>query len=252
MSGKADAAFPRAGERRAVDREILFSFFTARCGDLVSMPLRAHQTTTPRSHDAGADRVAMVAWPLLRRGTFTASRGECRWQRLAPPVTYFARSAIGSVIGDIDKMQRLDVFLGDPVTAEIRCVHDCCLQRLGRNGRRAVSPAARARDRQKELPHCWATLAVDGWLRRWLLRWARSETTAAIVAVGALLAPPATFMGMDDVCAWLSIWRATPSRTVLMESQRHHLDAWRRNGHWTFDEFGIAHTFADGRRPSCR
>jgi SAM-dependent methyltransferase len=247
LSGNADAAFFESLPENIAPStdDNPFFFFTERLGN----------TVTILSSASLKDTGALTCWLII--GAIFASvyyivipfmRLTTRMplSTLTPPVIYFSAIGMGFMLIEISQMQRLTVFLGDPVYALGVVLFTILLfSGLGSTTVRAHGPQ----------PHeviirvvaLLATVTVAGMLTPVLTKWGRSELTDIRVLLSVLLlAPPAFFMGMMFPFG-LSVWHRHSELLPFFWSANGITSVFASiMGVALSIEFGIAKTYAIG------
>jgi spermidine synthase len=209
LSGKADAAYfaslPENITPSTDDNP--FFFYTARFGDLVTMP-----SATLSKNNAAISMtlllilVALGACLYYVVAPFVRLAKRMPLSTLAPPVTYFCAIGVGFMLIEISQMQRLMVFLGHPVYG-LSVVLFTILLFGGAGAATVGAQAPRPGTVIARAVALLATLTLAGLLTPLLTLWARSEATDIRILLSVLLlAPPAFCMGMMFPLG-LSIWR---------------------------------------------
>jgi SAM-dependent methyltransferase len=249
MSGKADAAFfaslPENIAPSTDDNP--FFFYTARFGNLASMPSSALTNNSAAvSMTLLLIMVALCACGYYIVVPFVRLARRMPLSVLTPPVAYFCAIGMGFMLIEISQMQRLMVFLGHPVYGLAVVLFTILL--FGGVGSATVgADAPRPGAVIARVAALLTTLVVAGLLTPLLTTWARSEATDMRILLSVLLlAPPAFCMGMMFPLG-LSIWRRHSELLPFF---------WSANGITSMFasvlgmalsiEFGIANTYALG------
>jgi spermidine synthase len=186
-----------------------FFFFTERLGDLFTTYSWAPLTATdPVSINiisllligALCACVYYILIPFVRLAKFMPL------SKLIPPVTYFSAIGMSFMLIEISQMQRLMVFLGDPVYG-LGVVLFTILLFSGLGSITVGAHALRPNAVIVRVIALLTALAVTGMLTLAVTSWGRSQATDMRILVSVLLlASPAFFMGMMFPLG-LGIWR---------------------------------------------
>ena len=207
LSGNADASFFHSLPKNIVPStdDNPFFFFTERLGSIASSLAPA---------ETGAMAMNIIFWLLIGALSacvyyviipFVRLTKLMSLSTLTPPVTFFSAIGMGFMLIEISQMQRLMVFLGDPVYGLGVVLFTILLfSGLGSATVRLHSSPTAIVARVVAL---LIVLAMVGILTPLLAVWGRSEATDMRIVLSALLlAPPAFFMGMMFPLG-LSVWR---------------------------------------------
>jgi hypothetical protein len=224
-----------------------FFFYTARFGDLVTMPSSAlSKNNAAISMTLLLILVALGACLYYVVAPFVRLARRMPLSTLAPPVTYFCAIGVGFMLIEISQMQRLMVFLGHPVYG-LSVVLFTILLFGGAGAATVGAHAPRPGAVIIRAAALLTTLALAGLSTPLLTAWARSEATDIRILLSVLLlAPPAFCMGMMFPLG-LSNWRRHSELLPFF---------WSANGITSMlasvlgmalsIEFGIAATYAVG------
>jgi SAM-dependent methyltransferase len=249
MSGKADAAYLASLPENIAPStdDNPFFFYTARFGNLTSMPsLGLTNNSAAVSMTLLLIVLALCACGYYIFTPFVRLARRMPLSVLTPPVAYFCAIGMGFMLIEISQMQRLMVFLGHPVYGLAVVLFTILLfggigsATVGAHEPRSGAVVAR-------VLALLATLVTAGLLTPLLTTWARSQPTdIRILWSVLLLAPPAFCMGMMFPLG-LTIWRRHAELLPFF---------WSANGITSMFasvlgmalsiEFGIARTYALG------
>jgi SAM-dependent methyltransferase len=167
-------------------------------------------------------------------------------QTLTPPVTYFSAIGMGFMLIEISQMERLMVFLGDPVYA-LGVVLFTILLFSGLGSTTVGARSPRPNTVIVRVVALLTALTVAGMLTPLVTTWGRSESTDMRVLLSALLlAPPAFFMGMMFPLG-LSIWRRHSELLPFFWSANGIMSVFASVVSMALSiEYGIAKTYATG------
>jgi spermidine synthase len=209
LSGNADATFFESLPENITPStdDNPFFFFTEQLGNIVTM------YSSVSLKDTGAMNItrlliigALCACVYYIVIPFVRLANRMPLSTLTPPVTFFSAIGMGFMLIEISQMQRLMVFLGEPVYGLGVVLFTIRLF----SGLGSATVSARAPQPNAVILRVVAlltALAVAGMLTPLVTTWGRSEATDMRVLLSALLlAPPAFFMGMMFPLG-LSIWR---------------------------------------------
>ena len=255
MSGKADAAFfaslPENIAPSTDDNP--FFFYTARFGDFVSMPSSALTNNNAAiSMTVLLIVMALVACVYYIVLPFVRLARRMPLSTLTPPVAYFCAIGMGFMLIEISQMQRLMVFLGHPVYGLGVVLFTILL--FGGIGSATVGarfprPGAIIAQGRRAAGHARGGGAADA-LGHHL--GAIGSHRHAHPGVGTAAGAAGILHG-DDVPARAQ--HLAPSRgaaAVLLERQRHHLDAGVGAGHGPVDRVRHRQDLRAGRLLLCR
>src|SRR5712672_4734553 len=209
MSGKADSAFLASlpANIAASTDDNPFFFYTARFGDLASMPISALSNNSAAvSVTLLLMIVSLCACVYYIITPFVRLARRMPLSVLTPPVAYFCAIGMGFMLIEISQMQRLMVFLGHPVYGLGVVLFTILLF----SGIGSVTVGAHAPRRGAVIERVVAlltTLVAAGLLTPLLTTWARSEATDTRILLSVLLLAPPSFCAGMMLPLGLSIWR---------------------------------------------
>jgi spermidine synthase len=209
LSGAADASFFESLSENIAPStdDNPFFFFTEQLGNIVTM------LSSVSLKDTGAINItrfliigALCACVYYIVIPFVRLANRMPLSTLTPPVIFFSAIGMGFMLIEISQMQRLMVFLGEPVYG-LGVVLFTILLFSGLGSATVGAHTLRPNAVLVRVVGLLTALAVAGMLTPLVTTWGRSEATNMRVLLSALLlAPPAFFMGMMFPLG-LNIWR---------------------------------------------
>jgi len=249
LSGNADAAFFESLPENIAPStdDNPFFFFTERLGNIVTM------FSSVSLKDTGAINItrlliigALCACVYYIVIPFVRLAKRMPLPTLTPPVIYFSAIGMGFMLIEISQMERLMVFLGDPVYG-LGVVLFTILLFSGLGSTTVGAQAPRSNAVIVRVVALLIALAAAAMLTPLVTTWGRSETTDMRILLSALLlAPPAFFMGMMFPLG-LSIWCRHSELLPFFWSANGIMSVFGSVlGIALSIEYGIANTYATG------
>jgi spermidine synthase len=184
-----------------------FFFFTERLGNIAKL------SSVPLDYNGSSINIvcfliigALCACVYYIVVPFVRLAKSMTLSTLTPPVVFFSAIGMGFMLIEISQMQRLMVFLGEPVYG-LGVVLFAILLFSGLGSATVGAHALRPNAVIVRVIALLTALAVTGMLTFSVTSWGRSQVTDMRILLSVLLlAPPAFFMGMMFPLG-LSIWR---------------------------------------------